>query len=98
MITGLLLSTYKIHITVILLNGMYLNGCLYYSGLCITHSALSTAITVSAYIKLCEYMHFFQDPLCQYTIPQHVDICNINLLLSHSYHSVCNENLKDKDQ
>ena len=27
-------------------------------------------------------------------IPQHLDICNIKLLLSHCYHSVCNENIK----
>ena len=26
---------------------MYLNGCLYYSGLCITHSALSTVINIT---------------------------------------------------
>ena len=43
-------------------------------------------------------MPFFQDTLCQYTIPQHVGICNNNLLLSHCYHSVCSENLKYKDQ
>ena len=53
----------------ILLNGMYLNGCLYYSGLCTTCSALSSVITVYGYIKLWEHMHFFEDTLFQYTIP-----------------------------
>ena len=43
-------------------------------------------------------MHFFQGTLCQYTIPHDVGICNINLLLSHGHHSVCNENLEYKDQ
>ena len=43
-------------------------------------------------------MHFLQDTLCQYTVPQHIGICNINLLLSHFYHSVGNENLKYKNQ
>ena len=43
-------------------------------------------------------MHFFQDTLCKYTIPQHVDIYKINVLLYHCYHSVSNENLKYKDQ
>ena len=43
-------------------------------------------------------MPFCQDTLCQYTIPQHVDICNNNLLLSYCNHSVSNENLRYKDQ
>ena len=82
----------------ILLNGMYLNDCLYYSGLCTTGSALCGIITVNGYIKLWEHMHFFKGTLCQYTIPQYVGICNINLLLSHGYHSVRDEHLKYKDQ
>ena len=77
---------------------MYLNGCIYCSGLCTSRSALSSVITVNGYIKLWEHMHLFQDNLCQYKIPQHVDICNINLSLSHCYHSACNENVKYKDQ
>ena len=96
MIIGFVLSRYKIHINIV--DGMCLNGCLYYSGLCTTHSALSSGITANGYIKLWEHMNFFQDTLCQYTILQHVDICNINLLLSHCYHSVCNKNLKYKDE
>ena len=39
-------------------------------------------------------MHLFQDILCQHTIPRHVGIRNINLPLSHCYHSACDENLK----
>ena len=80
-----------------LLNDMYLNDYLYYSGLCTTRSALCSVITVSDK-KLWEYVHFFQVTLCQYTIPQLVGICNINLLLSYCYHSICNENPKYKDQ
>ena len=54
----------------ILLNGMYLNDCMYYSGslLCTARFALSTVITVNGYIKLWEHIHFFQDTLCRNTI------------------------------
>ena len=82
----------------ILLNGLYLDDWLYLSGLWTTNSALSSKITVNGYIKLWEYMQFFQDTLCQNKISQDVGICNIKLLLSHCYHSDCNENLKYKDQ
>ena len=61
---------------------MFLNDCLYYRGLSTTRSALSSVITVNGFIKIREYMYFFQDTLCQYPLPQHVDV---SAILTFSY-------------
>ena len=80
---------------------MYFNGCLYYSGLYVARSALSNVVSVNHYIKLSEHPLFSRFLKQIYSrqplLPQYMEICENNLLLTHYDFLDHNEGLRFKD-